>query len=56
MTKVSNRSELVKLINETMEEQGSECDLNFIDVSEITDMDSLFRREKFNGDFWMECV
>ena len=45
-----NKSELKDIIEETIKEQGFDCDLNFIDTSAITDMSELFRESKFNGD------
>ena len=44
------KDELKKIIEETIKEQGNNCDLNFIDTSEITDMSYLFCVSKFNGD------
>lgn len=44
------KSELKGLINNTIKEQGAECDLNFIDTSRITDMRALFADSEFNGD------
>lgn len=38
-----NKTELQKLIKETIEKNGPNCDLNFIDVSQITDMSNLFK-------------
>lgn len=46
----SNRDELKKLIKERIKNEGPNCDLNDIDVSEITDMASLFFATGFNGD------
>ena len=42
--------ELKEIIERTIEEQGLECDLNFIDVSNVEDMSYLFYSSKFNGD------
>ena len=50
MIVVNSKSELKELINKRIEEQGPNCDLNDIDVSNITDMSELFRDSKFNGD------
>ena len=47
---VKTRNELSKLIEKTMKEKGPNCDLNFIDVSKITDMSDLFVKSDFNGD------
>ena len=41
---------LKALICETIEKEGCECDLNFIDVSQITDMSWIFADTHFNGD------
>ena len=45
-----NRAELEFLIKETIEKKSAGCDLNFIDVSQITDMSRLFEESDFNGD------
>ena len=50
MFKVKTCKELFHLVNKLVEERGYECDLNDIDVSEITDMSFLFYGSKFNGD------
>ena len=42
--------ELKDIIEDTIKEQGYNCDLNFIDTSKITDMSYLFYNTKFNGD------
>ena len=44
------KDELKKIIEDTIKEQGYNCDLNFIDTSLIKDMARLFSGSKFNGD------
>jgi surface protein len=48
--KAENKEQLIKLIKEEIERNGYQCDLNYIDVSQVTDMSSLFSESKFNGD------
>ena len=48
--KVWNYVSLKKLINDTIKEKGLDCDLNFIDVSDIRDMSHIFEGADFNGD------
>ena len=44
------KDELKKIIEDTIKEQGYNCDLNFIDTSKIKDMSGLFSDSEFNGD------
>lgn len=44
-----DRAELNEAIEETLSELGKKADLNFIDVSRITDMRKLFFNSGFNG-------
>lgn len=48
--KPTNKKELEKLIKQRIKEQGPNCNLNDIDVSEIKDMSALFYNSEFNGD------
>ena len=45
-----DKEHLENLIKETIEKNGLNCDLNFIDVSKVTDMSNLFWGSRFNGD------
>src|SRR5574343_1874039 len=45
-----DKDKLKQIIEERIENEGPECDLNDIDVSNITDMNSMFYCSKFNGD------
>ena len=44
------RNELEDIINQRIKSEGNKCDLNDIDISNITDMSNLFAFSKFNGD------
>ena len=46
----TNKSELKRLINQRIKEQGPKCNLNDIDVSDVEDMSALFEGTDFNGD------
>lgn len=49
--KPKNRFALEILIRDTIEKEGNNCDLNFIDVSNVKDMSYLFQEFKdFDGD------
>ena len=48
--KPRTKQELIKIINQTIKEQGYNCDLNFIDTSNIRSMSYLFDCSQFNGD------
>lgn len=50
MVVARDRTHLKTLIREAIREKGEYCDLNFIDVSRVTDMHRLFAKSKFNGD------
>ena len=47
---VSNIDELSKIIELCMSLYGNECDLNWIDVSKVKEMNYLFEYSDFNGD------
>ena len=45
-----NKQELIKIIKDTIEKEGPNCNLNFINTSKITDMSRLFETSSFDGD------
>ena len=44
------KEELEQIIKDRISKEGPNCDLNDIDVSQITDMSELFAYSIFNGD------
>ena len=48
--KADNPEHLKNIIEDTIKKNGNNCDLNFIDVSSVTDLSGLFKDSKFNGD------
>ena len=44
-----NKEELEKIIKDRISKEGTNCDLNDIDVSQINDMSFLFYGSNFNG-------
>lgn len=48
--KAKDKDHLKKLIAESIARNGLNCDLNFIDVTPVTDMSHLFEESDFNGD------
>ncbi len=44
-----DRDHLKQLIDEAIEKNGPNCDLNFIDVSNVTNMSCMFGYSQFNG-------
>src|SRR5574343_263116 len=45
-----DKDELKQIIEERIENEGPECDLNDIDVSNIINMSYMFYNSKFDGD------
>jgi phosphosulfolactate synthase (CoM biosynthesis protein A) len=48
--KVLNHDELQELIKYFIKRFGKKCNLNWIDVSNVTDMGHMFKKSAFNGD------
>lgn len=48
--KVQDKDALKRIIEVCIETYGTDCNLNWIDVSGITDMRGMFSHSKFNGD------
>ena len=51
-----NKEHLKELIKSHIENYGETCDLNHIDVSEVTNMNYVFAYSRFNGDKQMGCI
>lgn len=47
--KPTTKRELAEIIERTIEKEGNNCNLNFIDTSNIEDMSYLFANSRFNG-------
>lgn len=47
--KAQDTEHLTSLISKAIEENGNNCDLNFIDVSNVRDMNSMFDNSNFDG-------
>ena len=47
--KIKDKLHLVDAIKQEIKLNGANCDLNHLDVSEVTDMSELFLKSKFNG-------
>ena len=48
--KIKDKKQLQQLTLEEIRLHGPNCDLNYLDVSELTDMSLLFDCSEFNGD------
>ena len=44
------KDELKSMIENEIKKNGNDCDLNHIDVSNVNNMNSMFRGSEFNGD------
>ena len=49
-TVIATDSTIKRLVEEGIAKYGKDANLNYIDVSEVTDMDSLFAETDFSGD------
>ena len=47
---VATNENIKKLVDDAIRKYGLSCDLNFIDVSQVTDMSNLFLNSRFAGD------
>ena len=47
---VNVRNELIGLIEQHIRSEGPHCDLNHLDVSEVSDMSYVFEHSSFQGD------
>ena len=49
-TVVATNENIYKLVQDAIKKNGANCDLNYIDVSQVTDMSYLFFDSEFTGD------
>lgn len=50
MLKPANKEELKRIIKNRIQTERIKCDLNDIDVSDITDMSDMFSESRFEGE------
>jgi len=50
ITIAKDKKNLINIIKNRIKTNGNKCDLNDIDVSQVTDMSRLFEKSTFNGD------
>jgi len=50
IVKPISRMELKAIVTRSIKLFGPDCDLNWLDTSDITNMSNIFENTKFNGD------